>query len=166
MSIKANGNSDRDETDCQRQMQVMQALEVFFIGIVIPSLSTQDNVDHRQTQREPGHRMLVDFLEHGINLEEIDAGVHEGEEERNRSEGSRFTLRLLREQGRNRKDHEEQRGEGNGQVDLASAVELRIPSDVEQQCADVAEDEQSSPGLAGDHYHGGYVEHGKIREEL
>src|SRR4029077_8606238 len=120
MSIKTNGNGDRDETDRQREMQVMQALDVFLIGIVIPSLSAKENVDRRQTQREPGHGMLVDLLEHGIDLEEIDAGVHEGEEERNRSEGSRFTLRLLREQGHNLKDHEKPRGEDNGQVELAS----------------------------------------------
>ena len=69
-------------------------------------------------------------------------------------------------QGCDGKDDEEQCGERDRGVELVASVKLEIPTNVEQQRADIAQHQQAAPGLARHHDHRGQVEQGKIGEQL
>ena len=72
----------------------------------------------------------------------------------------------MRDQWRDGKDQEEQRGERNRGSELVAGINLKIPADVEQQSTDVTQDQQPSPRLARDHCYGCNVQQCKIGEQL
>ena len=80
--------------------------------------------------------MLVDFLKHRVDLDEVNRGIDKRKEQRDRGKGCGLALWLAREQRGHGKDNKEQRRECQREIQLTAVVELRIPANVEHQGAD------------------------------
>ena len=109
--VEADGDCDRDEADSQGEVQKVQGLSCSGIGVTGTRLPAQEDVGRSQSQRKPRHGGSIDLLIHRIDLEEVHAGVYEGEEERQSREQGGFVVGLARDERGDGKDGEEQRGE-------------------------------------------------------
>ncbi len=158
MRVEANGDGDGDEADGDGEMQEIQNLRRARAEFSAVHLAAQEDVDRGQGQREPCHVGLIDFLDHYVRLKEVDAGIDERKNRGNGGEDRHLPFGLQRDQRGNREDGKEQRGEVERQAKLAAVIELRVPSDVKQECAGIAHDQQAAPGLEGDQKQRGEVE--------
>jgi len=71
----------------------------------------EKDIDRRQAERKPCHVRSVDFLDHGVGLQEIRARIDERKDGGNRGQQRDLALRLKRNQRRDGEYGEEQSGE-------------------------------------------------------
>src|SRR5580704_6144211 len=111
MGVEANWNGNRDEADRHREVKKIQHLGSAASACPSLYLAAEKNVDRRQYKGKPRHVSLIDFVDHGVGLQEIDSRIDERQRGGNRSEQRHLARRLESQQGRNRENGKEQRGE-------------------------------------------------------
>src|SRR5579872_1332407 len=163
--IESNGNRNRDEPDGYREVEKIQDLCGAGVEISDVYLPAEEDINRGQAQREPRHVGLVDLLNHGVGLEEIDPGIYKCQNGRDRGQQRDFAFGLKRKQGRHRENGEEQCGEGERKAELAAVIKTYVPSDIEKQRACITHDEQAAPRLEGHEDQGRKIENGNVGEE-
>ena len=86
VGVEANGDGDGDEAEGDREMEEIQNLGRAGSERARVHLAAQKNVDRGQAEREPRHVSLIDFLDHGVGLQEIDSRIDECQNRRDRGE--------------------------------------------------------------------------------